>query len=158
MTVGGPLTKFDVEWGENEPNTADGTNCAVLSKVKGYRLRAVNCLEPKPYLCMAKAPRCPMGFDWLPAAGLGRSCYKIVTSIGSEILNYADSIVADKNCMNLGSRLFVPESQEELDAIWTWGKSAKHDALPGMSVSTSCIVSISKLESSEYIFTLTVRH
>ena len=43
MTVGGPLTKFDVEWGENEPNTADGTNCAVLSKVKGYRLR-----EPCP--------------------------------------------------------------------------------------------------------------
>ena len=37
---GDPLTKFEAEWGENEPINTPGADCASFSKSKDYKLKA----------------------------------------------------------------------------------------------------------------------
>ena len=120
-----PFSRFNIEWGLDEPNAANGANCAILSKSKGYKLKAVNCLEPKSFLCMANAPKCPEGFQWAPSVGIGRSCFKITppilastTLFNNEMLY--DVTIADKFCQASNSRPFVPDSTDEIAQIHQW--------------------------------------
>ena len=138
-----PFSRFAVEWGSDEPIDANGANCAVFSKTKGFKLRAVNCMEPKSFLCSPKAPNCPKGFTWVPSVGLGRSCYKISPKMlaaeedatGTALTNpLYDVTLADKYCMDLESRLFVPETPDEFTQLYDW--ASKPEITPDVSLST----------------------
>ena len=136
-----PFSRFAIEWGTDEPIDANGANCAVFSKTKGFKLRAVNCMEPKSFLCMAKAPNCPKGFTWVPSVGLGRSCYKISPKLlaadkdsSGTAKNLYDVTLADKYCMDKESRLYVPETPDEVKQLFDW--VSKPEVKPDVSIST----------------------
>ena len=135
-----PVSRFAVEWGIDEPLNANGADCAVFSKTKGFKLRAVNCMEPKSFLCMAKAPNCPEGFTWVPYVGLGRSCFKIspkMLAADKDVAGTAQTLydvtLADKYCMDLESRLFVPETPDEFTQLYDWASTP--EVKPDVSLS-----------------------
>jgi hypothetical protein len=122
---GTPLTQFQSEWADNEPQDAVGADCASIIKDVGYKLKTANCLEPKKFFCMALAPNCPNGYTWVPSFGKGRSCFKV----GGLVKAYkpddnsnmiSEITIGEKMCLNDNTRLFTPESDEDVTALIAW--------------------------------------
>ena len=125
---------FKAAWAPGEPKSSDGFECAYISRLADYKMKADFCKTPKKYICMAVKPNCPEGYTWLPAYGQGRSCFKIVGSDNGEFN------VANKLCLKDKTRLATPMSSNDTGVLSTWiplSGSLSDSGQPYTSVQTS---------------------
>lgn len=108
------LNAFKATWAPGEPKNSVGFECAYLSRLANYQMKAEGCKTPKKYFCMALKPNCPEGYAWLPAYGQGRSCFKIVGPDSKEFN------VANKLCLKDKTRLATPMSLSDQTVLSTW--------------------------------------
>ena len=139
------VSPFEVQWAENEPQNGPGLDCTAMKKSNQYKLVAVSCNEFNDYLCMAVKPNCPEGYTWVPEIGQGKSCFRIHGPIfdpnpASPNDGQWDVTTADELCARDKTRLWTPESSEEIAGMYTW--TQKPDVHPPISTSIYYLLGI----------------
>ena len=116
-----------------------------MKKTNQYKLVAVSCNEFNDYLCMAVKPNCPEGYTWVPEVGSGKSCFRIHGPVidpnpSNPSDGHYDVTIADELCARDKTRLWTPQSYDEVQAMYTW--TQKPGVYPPISSSVYYLLGI----------------
>ena len=94
-------------------------DCVKADQTDDYRWKRVPCSDTATYICEAKSPDCPPGYNWVPDAGTS-SCFKLsdeTESTDARGVMWSSINTGHKICMDEGTRLATPTTDSEVAAL-----------------------------------------